>query len=61
MLLVFSTFVFIQLFTLLAVNANAVALEERAAANYLQHSSGSASFTVYTGCAETGDIKPALI
>ena len=51
--MLFSTFVFIQLSTLLAVNA--VAVEERAAANYLQHPSGTASFTAYSGCAETGD------
>ena len=49
-MLVFSPFVFIS--TLLAV-AQAVALEERAAAKskYIHdHSSGSASFTVYSGC-----------
>lgn len=50
MLLKFSTFVLIS--TLLA--ANAVALEERGA-TYLQESSGSASFTEYSGCGSPGD------
>ena len=49
--MLFSTFV--HLSTLLAVNA--VALEERAAAKYVQKSSGSASFTMYSGCGSPGD------
>jgi hypothetical protein len=53
--MLFSTFVFIQVSTLLAVNA--VTLGERGADNYVQHSSGSASFTMYSGCANTGDDK----
>ena len=56
--MLFFTFVFIS--TLFAVNV--VARRKCAATNkYVQHSSGSASFTVYTGCAETGDVKPAAL
>ena len=57
--MLFSTFVFIS--TLFAV-AQAVALEERAACRsadktnkYVQHSHGSASFTVYSGCGAGGN------
>src|SRR5882762_8726952 len=54
--MLFSTFFFIP--TLLAVNA--VALEERAAATYVQQASGSASFTEYSGCGSPGDDNPLL-
>ena len=46
----FFTFFFISL---LAVNV--LAKKKCQPSKYQQHSSGSASFTVYTGCAETGD------
>ena len=48
--MLFSTFVFLS--TLLAVNA--VTLEGRAA-KYVQNPSGSASFTMYSGCGSPGD------
>ncbi|KAF8817487.1 endoglucanase [Phlegmacium glaucopus] len=44
--MLFSTFILLS--SLLAVNA--VTLGERAAPNYVQKPSGSASFTVYSGC-----------
>jgi hypothetical protein len=48
--MLFSTFVLLS--TLLAVNA--VTLEKRTA-GYVQNPSGSASFTVYSGCGSPGD------
>ena len=50
--MLFSTFFLISALQVLA--ANAVALEERAANKYVQHPSGSASFTVYSGCSSGG-------
>lgn len=44
---------------LLAVNA--AALEERAIGGYVQRSSGSASFTMYSGCGAPGDDVPTAI
>ena len=49
--MLFSTFVLVS--TLLAVNA--LTLEERAADGYIQNPSGSASFTMYSGCGSPGD------
>ena len=44
---------FVLLSTFLAVNA--VSLEERGASGYVQNPSGSASFTMYSGCGSPGD------
>ena len=49
--MLFSTFV---LFCSLLV-VNALTLEERAAGGYVQKPSGSASFTMYSGCGAPGD------
>ena len=51
--MLFSTLILLStLFT-----ANALTLEERAAAKYQQKASGLASFTVYSGCGAGGDEK----
>jgi len=50
----FSTFILLS--TFLAVNA--VTLSERTAGGYVQSPSGSASFTVYSGCGSPGDVNP---
>jgi hypothetical protein len=53
--MLFFTFFFIS--TLFAVTVVAGKRKCAAANKYVQHSSGGASFTVYTGCATTGDDK----